>query len=201
MLKPEPPGLHRVRRGLRGNHFTTLLMVCATALATGCSTVVPLADQADRAQLLQGQLVQLDGTVDAGEATQLASAAVEHAAELARDYRPIRPAWFNNILINSGFRDRGLCYHWTNDLFAHLHQLGLRTLQLHLAVSGRATSHEHNCIVVTARNQPFEQGIVLDAWRYGGRLWSVRVAEDKKYPWQALPPAYTPKELQPLLSP
>lgn len=182
-------------------HLSCLLVLGLAALAAGCASIAPPSERADRARVLNQQLVQLDQTVDPAEATQLASTAVEHAAELARDYRPVRPAWFNNMLINSGLRDRGLCYHWTNDLFAQLHQLGLRTLELHLAVAGRATAHEHNCIVVTARDQPFEQGIVLDAWRHGGRLWSVRVAEDKKYPWEPLPPAYTPKELQPLLNP
>ena len=42
---------------------------------------------------------------------------------------------------------------------------------------------ENICLVLTARGQPFDQGVVLDAWRYGGRLHWCDVKEDKKYPW------------------
>jgi len=36
-------------------------------------------------------------------------------------------------------------------------------------------------LVVTARNQPFEDGIVLDGWRKAGRLFWCHVKEDHEY--------------------
>ncbi|HOC52079.1 MAG TPA: hypothetical protein PKI07_13410, partial [Verrucomicrobiota bacterium] len=44
------------------------------------------------------------------------------------------------------------------------------------------TRREHSSVVLTAPGQPFEQGIVLDAWRRSGRLYWSGVKEDK-YPW------------------
>ncbi len=149
--------------------------------------------------LLQEKLQQLDNAVDADEAARLAESAVKQSAVLAREYRAVRPAWLHNFLVNGGLRERGLCYDWTNDLFARLHQLDLRSLDLHLAVARMDTPHEHNAIVVTARGQPFVEGVVLDAWRHSGRLWFGSVATDK-YPWQSLPRDRVPPELEKFLA-
>jgi hypothetical protein len=40
---------------------------------------------------------------------------------------------------------------------------------------------ENNALVVTARGQRFEDGIVLDAWRRAGRLWWSPVMKDYDY--------------------
>ena len=42
---------------------------------------------------------------------------------------------------------------------------------------------EHNVIVVTAKGQPFKQGILLDNWRYGGNLIYGLAAADPEYRW------------------
>jgi hypothetical protein len=143
-------------------------------------------------------LLQLDSRVDAGEAARLAELAVEQSAALAREFRAVRPAWVGNYLVNWGLRDRGLCYDWANALYPRLHELGLRSFEFHLAVARMDTPHEHNCIVVTARQQPFAKGLVLDAWRHSGRLWFGDVSTDR-YPWQPLPRDRVSPELRTLL--
>jgi hypothetical protein len=40
---------------------------------------------------------------------------------------------------------------------------------------------ENNGLVVTARNQPFDDGIVLDGWRRAGRLFWCPLKEDSQY--------------------
>ncbi len=125
--------------------------------------------------------------MDEEEAATLARVAVEESMQLAREYRAAGPPWFHNMMVNSKIKERGLCFHWANDLFARLQPLGLRSLDLHLAVARRATSREHNAVVVTASGQPFESGLVLDAWRRSGVLFSGPVVGDK-YPWEPLPP-------------
>jgi hypothetical protein len=85
-------------------------------------------------------------------------------------------------------------------LFPHLHRLNLQTLDLHLTSSRRATLREHNGIVVTAKGQRFEEGIVLDPWRHCGVLAWARVSQDH-YPWKPLPRELTPMVLRPLLMP
>lgn len=174
------------------------VLVCGFIM-TGCASrpVVGPRTQVQSAALKE-RLLQLDRRVDVDEATRLANVAVEHSVALAHQFRAVRPAWVGNVLVNWGLRDRGLCYDWANALYPPLHALGLRSLDLHLAVARMDTRHEHNCIVVTAHQQPFVDGVVLDAWRHSGRLWFGDVKTDK-YPWQPLPRDRVPPELKKLL--
>jgi hypothetical protein len=125
----------------------------------------------------------LSATVDTEEAQTVAGCAFHTAARLTREYRVVRPALLQNVLVNAGLRKRGLCFHWTEDLLSSLQKLKLRTLQLRWGIARPGTWREHNCVVVTARRQPFAEGVVLDLWRYGGRLYWGRVEADH-YPWR-----------------
>lgn len=170
--------------------------IALALLAGGCATKpLPSSQFEIRTAALRDQLIQLENSVNADEAGLLAKTAMDESAALAREYRPVQPAWFNNVLVNAGCRKRGLCYHWSNDLFPTLHKLALKSLDLHLAVTRMDTRHEHNCIIVTARNQSLEKGIVLDAWRRGGRLWFAPAAQDK-YFWVPLPQDRVQPELK-----
>src|SRR6202035_2281683 len=57
------------------------------------------------------------------------------------------------------------------------------TLEFHWAESFENTMSEHNVIVVTAKGQHFSRGIILDNWRYGGRLVWGQVIDDPHYQW------------------
>ncbi len=168
-------------------------------LLSGCATR-PLSTS--RAELqtcaLRDQLLALNRAVTPSEAARLAETAVSQSAALAREYRAVRPAFIHNYLVNCGWRNRGLCYQWANDLFKRLHQLDLQTLELHLAVARMDTKHEHNSIIVTAKGQPLLSGVVFDAWRHSGRLWFGRASTDK-YPWQPLPPDRVAPDLRGLI--
>ena len=175
--------------------FLFLLLLTAS-LWSGCGALPRQGDESRlRALALQKELLNLDTSVVADEAARFAAAAVDRSKALGREYHAVNPAWLHNIMVNGGVRPRGLCYEWTNDLFPILHELHCQSLQIHLAVSRMDTRHEHNCIVVTARDQPFSQGIVLDAWRRSGRLWFGPVSTDK-YFWQPLPPDRVAPELK-----
>jgi hypothetical protein len=169
------------------------------ALAGGCAHPGTPAERAQTSAAVTRQLAALHPVVDPAEAAQVAQTATKEAAALAAEYRPARPAWFNNILVNAGLRERGLCYHWANELFLRLHPLAPRTLEFHLGVAGRDTSKEHNAVIVTARGQPFREGLVLDAWRHGGRLHAVHATNDTRYPWQPLPRSAMRPDLRELL--
>ena len=153
-------------------------------LGTGCTTVrVPEARQQSEAAALTGSLRRLSLQVDAAEAERTADVAIRYPLELAQQYHATRPAVVNNVLINAGIHERGLCFQWADDLTAKLMTLHLRTLELHRGVARLGTKHEHSCVVVTATGQNFTNGIALDAWRYGGKLnWSPVLAD--KYAWQ-----------------
>ena len=170
-------------------------------LMTACVNLGTAEERRVQARQLSLELQQLSPTVQAVEADKLALTAIEESAKLSDDFNPLCFPWMNNGLVNTGLRKRGLCYQWRDDLFPHLHRLNLQTLTLHLTSSRRATMREHNAIVVTAKGQRFEDGLVIDPWRKGGRLWWGRLSEDKGHPWKPLPRDLTPVVLRPLLMP
>ena len=138
---------------------------------------------------LEQVLLALSAAVDKTEAMLLAETAVRESAVLAEEYQLVRPAVAHNFLVALGIKDRGLCYHWTQDLMKRLQALDLKSLQLHWGVAYRGSElREHNCVVVTAKGQRFFKGIVLDPWRNSGNLYWARVTKDS-YPWKVLPPS------------
>jgi len=103
--------------------------------------------------------------------------------ELRREWRVVWLPGVQNLLVNMGARKGGLCFQWATELLVRLDALKLQTLELHWAESFAKTSGEHNVIVVTARGQAFEKGILLDNWRYSGQLVWTQVGMDPEYHW------------------
>lgn len=164
----------------------TLSLLGALFLVTEVSQAAARSLDADAASpvaTLRRQLTALSSRVNSAEAARVAAEAHQTSRELARVYRPVVSPQFQNFLVNTGFKQRGLCHHWARDLGERLAALKVRTLVVRWAIARGGTLREHNAVVVTARGQPFEQGIVLDAWRHSGRLFSSPVAADK-YPWK-----------------
>jgi hypothetical protein len=135
------------------------------------------------AQLLRDRIVALSPAIRADEAQLAADCAYATAKQLRRDYGVIGPPLFHNFLVNFGIRKRGLCFQWAEDLLAPLDALKLSTLELHWAEARAGSLREHNCVVVTAKSQPFKQGIVLDCWRHSGHLFWAPLTTDH-YPWR-----------------
>jgi hypothetical protein len=130
---------------------------------------------------LSKALVALAPDVDPGEAELLSATAHTTARSLAREYRVVLNPEFTVFLVNIGARKRGWCGHWTQDIGARLKELKPKTLVLHWGVAYERTSSENNCLVVTARNQPFQDGIIIDGWRRAGRLFWCTVKKDDEY--------------------
>jgi hypothetical protein len=145
--------------------------------------------QAYRAKIasLQNDLAALNGRTNIVEARQVAESAIQYSSHLAEKYELVRPAALHNVLVRIGLKDRGLCHHWTVDLMKQLELLELKSYQLYWGVAHRGSElREHNSVVVAARGQRFEEGIVLDPWRNSGKLYWTLVKNDH-YPWQERP--------------
>lgn len=187
--------------GMRG--LLTFLTVCAAAcLAGGCFHSdyhrsgytedgkywsERVADHVSEPYIdeLRGEILSLgdEGEVDPGEAQLLADTAVRYGMVLARSYHMVRPIEIHNAMVNLGLRKRGLCYQTAEDMYVRLRELDLQTLRLHWGVAHRGDLWlEHSGVIVTARDRPFSEGLVLDAWRHSGRLRWARVGGDR-YPW------------------
>ncbi len=126
-------------------------------------------------------LAGLSSDVDPAEAERISVMAHTTARQLARDYHVVLNPEFQAFLVNVGARKRGWCGHWAQDIGTRLKELKPRTLVLHWGVAYDHTSSENNCLVITARNQPFEDGIILDGWRRAGRLFWCKVKKDDEY--------------------
>jgi hypothetical protein len=126
-------------------------------------------------------LTKLASDVDPAEAEQISVTAHTTARRLARDYHVVLNPELQAFLVNVGLRKRGWCGHWAADIGARLKELKPRTLVLHWGVAYDHTSSENNCLVITARNQPFQDGIILDGWRRAGRLFWCPVVKDDEY--------------------
>ncbi len=156
----------------------------ATLIALGSFTSELNAQTGDSAaiQTLRDRIAALSPTVRADDAQRVAQRAYATAEQLRRDYKVIGPPLFHNFLVNTGVRKRGLCFQWAEDLLVQLDALKLSSLELHWGEARAGTWREHNCVVVTARSQPFAQGIILDCWRHSGHLFWSKLAADH-YPW------------------
>jgi len=129
-------------------------------------------------------VVALAPDVDPAEAELLSITAHTTARQLARQYRVVGPSVFQNFLIHIGVRQRGYCFQWARDIGLPLKELRLKTLVLHWGAAEAGSVGEHNCVVVTARGQPFREGYIIDGWRNAGRLCWWPVKKDSSYAWK-----------------
>ena len=169
--------------------LSALALIASMALAG----YTPSAEARERGQLalatsaedpvLIGRLVGLGPGVDEEEARRVASVAYTAGRELASKWKMGSSPTIHSFLINIGIKKAGYCHHFATELMQRLEALNLKTLEQHWGESDAGTQTEHNLIVITARGQPFEQGILLDNWRRSGRLLWGPVQGDPDRKW------------------
>lgn len=159
-------------------------LLCDAPFASARSREDPAFATSAEDPVLRNSIAALSPNVSPEEAQQVARCAYNTGRELKREWRVVWPPGLQNFLVNTGARKGGLCFQWAAELLIRLDALKLKTIELHWAESFERTASEHNVIVVTARGQPFNQGILLDNWRYGGRLIWGPVTSDPHYRWK-----------------
>ena len=135
-------------------------------------------------EALRARLITLSPSVNPEEARRVAYIAYTAGQELARKWRMVPSPTVQSFLINIGLKKGGYCYQFATELLLRLDAQKLQTLELHWAESDAGTDTEHNVIVVTARGQPFAQGIMLDNWRHSGHLLWGPLNGDPDHTWQ-----------------
>ena len=146
-----------------------------------CVSAVWAQDEKSISGLRDALVALAPRNVDPHEAELLSVTAHTMSRRLAREYGVDGDPAIHNFLINIGARKRGICADYTRDIGARLKELHFKTLVLHWGAAYAKESDENNALVVTARNQPFAKGIVLDGWRRGGRLFWCPVKNDHEY--------------------
>jgi len=134
--------------------------------------------------VLRGRIVALSAGVDPEEAQRVTQIAYTLGRDLKREWRIAWPPGYHNFLVNKGARKGGLCFQFAERLLLRLAEERWETLEFHWAESFETTMSEHNVIVVTAKGQHFSHGILLDNWRYGGRLVWGPIVDDPHYQWK-----------------
>ncbi len=136
---------------------------------------------------LKKDLQSLGNDIDEQEAFLVANTAIRFSMVLANQYELVRPPLLHNYLVNKGKKKRGLCFHWSTDLIQRFRGLDQRSFDFHRCIAYRDSSwRTHSSVVISAKGQSFEEGIVLDAWRDSGRLYWTSVKKDR-YPWELEP--------------
>ncbi len=167
-----------------------LILLFTLLLFTGCSikyerpnrTSLP-QENIETIHQLSLAITQLSATINQNEAKKVATIATLYPLELANEYQLVKPPLFHNTLINMKLKKRGFCYHFAQDISQKLKKLQLKTIELRWATHKRQQYWEHNAIVLTAKQQSFKQGILLDAWRDSGKLYWNHVYKDNAYDW------------------
>lgn len=151
----------------------------------GCSVKPVTVPSEKRVAQLVGQLVSLDRNVSHEEAQRLASDIFGYTAKLTQQYELVSPPMFHNFLVNTGMREGGLCYQWSDALYAHLHANKYPSFEFHLAVANQGEYwSEHNALVVAPKGGKVEEGIIIDPWRHSGNLFFEKFKKDSLYEWK-----------------
>jgi hypothetical protein len=143
------------------------------------------AEYRQRVSALQAQLLKLNGgPACAADAAILADVAILHTQSLAVKYELVRPSVLHNVMVNLGYRPRGVCHHWAEDLLRALRSHPTTCFDLYWGLANpRNPLTIHSSVVVTARGKPFADGLILDGWRHSGRLFWIPVRQDR-FKWR-----------------
>jgi hypothetical protein len=171
-----------------------LVPICLLPLLLGllsaCTTVTPVTDrpsagEVQRIQELQLVILALDESIDRDEAARAANIAIEYPLQLAEQYEITDPPLLHNFLVNIGVKPRGLCTHWTWDLYTRLQQERFRSIDLHWGIANYDSAFrlEHSSVIISARDSSMQQGLVLDPWRNAGQLFWAQTLQDPIYQW------------------
>jgi len=140
--------------------------------------------------LLRASIAALGKGIDPEEAQRVAEIAYTTGRDLKKEWKVIWPPGLHNFLVNTKQRKGGLCFQFAERLLWRLAAQKWETLEFHWAESFERTPAEHNVIVVTPKGGDFYRGIILDNWRYGGRLVWGPVLEDPHYQWHENKPQF-----------
>lgn len=118
------------------------------------------------------------------EAKWLADTAIAQSAAIARENKTVLYGWLNNILVNSRWRERGLCWHYQQDLYRELRRRPIKYFYIGLTIRDRGTGREHSCVYINAVGHGLKDSLVLDPWKNCGHLLVLAEKDRKDRVWE-----------------
>jgi len=163
------------------NFFKLFLLLF---LLSGCVVTPTVPSKADTIQLSK-LLRSLDKSIPQYEAMHLSQDLFQETQKLTKEFELTSPPLLHNTLVNIGIRKKGLCYHWSDALYAHFSQKKYPHFEFHLVGANIGEYFlEHNALVIVAKNGSIQNGILVDPWRNSGKLYFLRIIEDTEYQWK-----------------
>ncbi len=161
--------------------LTAPMLLTACALRRG----LPLPGSFSDVDALTRALVAMGNGVDVSEARRAATLAYGETHRLALAYEIVDRPLIHNAKVNAGYKPRGLCWHWAEDLQNSLNAAGFATLSIHRAIANAddPIRIDHSTAIIAPAGAPWHVGMVIDPWRYGGELFWAPVTEDRHYDW------------------
>lgn len=161
-------------------HLFFVLIICING---ACTHVPAPIDTKNNIVQLTESIRSLSNEVSLEDASRTSQVLINTAIQLAEEYDMASPALYHNVLVNTGFRERGLCCHWAEDLHAKLREIETESLKFDWLVARLGSElREHNTVVIYAADSTWPNGIVFDPWRKAGVPYWTEVTGDK-YPW------------------
>ena len=164
-------------------YFITILLII---FFSGCSVKQNSSSNLNKNKKIEDlslAISSLSSTVNKKEARQLASISYLYPLKLIEDYQLTSPPLFHNTLINMNIKKRGFCYHFAEDLIKELKKQSFKTIKLKWVTHKKNDYWEHNAVLLTAKDQSYKKGIILDAWRNSGKLYWNYLTKDTSYTW------------------
>lgn len=144
-------------------------------------------------RVLASSLMALSPSISRSEAVEVAHDAYVLPIYLTEKWNVTWPPLLHNTLRNTGIRKWGLCTDWAAAMVDHMRKKHLKTMDIYWGVAYKGDPwREHSTLLVTAKGQPFDSGIILDPWRDSGELFWVHHVNDPTYEWKYHAGPYTP---------
>lgn len=171
----------RVVASLRSLYSALSLVLLLQILFACAPTANSQQNSIDR---LAETIALLDSSVDPLEAKRAALLSHSYARVLALEYEITDPPLVHNTKVNMGLKPRGLCWHWAEDMEKRLLVENFSSLDIHRAISRIPFRIDHSTVIISAKGQTIQNGIVADPWRQGGELSWIATMEDDRYRWR-----------------
>ena len=164
-----------------------LVAVFSLLVLVACGAPREYIDAVTEADIsaLSKSIEALGPSVDPLEARRAAEIAYAYTAQLAVEYEIEDSPLVHNTKVNMGVKPRGLCWHWAEDMENRLDAEGFETIAVERAIANAFNDWliDHSTAIIVAKGDGFEDGIVIDPWRYGGHLFWDETLEDTRYNW------------------
>jgi len=165
-------------------YLRNLLFLLLSLFFLACTSTSPDRSQ-NRVEALSVLLKSLNSSISSREAKLLSSEIFGETNRLRKEFNPTAQPQFNNFLINVGVKEKGLCYEWSDALYAYFSKKQYASFEFHLLVADKGKYFaEHNTLVVVGKGGKVLEGIVIDPWRDPKKLYFSKVGADKKYEWR-----------------